>query len=479
MKKKVVFLLNSEIAEEWFVNLIKYLEDIAEIKIQIYTTKKPLVSVYKFFSKVLIKLEQLSSKTLRTKLFQKDSLSSYINNKIEIEECVIKLNLTGKYINGWRHIEYGDNILNVQFIEKLLFAKQGLKLDFSVVNFEGTNFYRQHNYISSNNSFFITTRKLNLTAIFSDLIFYTIKDSAKDNKIYRKINSKIETNLIIFIFTYPFKLFNIKTAALKNNLKWHIGYIDSNKKLHIVNLPDGEFWADPFLVKVDNHLDILFERMPKGKTRGVLSKYSLKNNNYHDILIEHFHLSFPSGLTLNNDIYIVPETKQNNKISLYKYNLEKRQLLHVKDLIENINAVDPVIIEQNDVFWLFCTVKSTPMSNSGDVLLIYYTDKLFNAWNYHPQNPIKMNNTNSRSAGQIFLKNNKLFRPVQNCSMQYGGSVKIMEITNLTNDEYSEKECEELFPIDFHKKAKALHSYSFNNNNIAIDLLINTSYVSK
>ena len=90
-----------------------------------------------------------------------------------------------------------------------------------------------------------------------------------------------------------------------------------------------------------------------------------------------------------------------------------------------------------------------------------------------------MSNSSSRGAGNFFYKDGYWNRPVQNCSKTYGGSVKIMKIEKLTKHLYVEVEKEEIHPKSFHKKAKALHTYSYIKGHVAVDLQINTNYVSK
>jgi hypothetical protein len=79
---------------------------------------------------------------------------------------------------------------------------------------------------------------------------------------------------------------------------------------------------------------------------------------------------------------------------------------------------------KNGGCFLLCTIKV------AQDLHLAFADDLLGEWKMHPQNTIKSDITSARSAGEIFMYNNALFRPAQNCGKTYGGSIVINKITN-------------------------------------------------
>jgi hypothetical protein len=64
-------------------------------------------------------------------------------------------------------------------------------------------------------------------------------------------------------------------------------------------------------------------------------------------------------------------------------------------------------------------------------------------------NPVVSKNKRiARNAGNIFEMNNKLYRPVQDCSNMYGEKVRMMEILELSETTYREREIENS-PLSF------------------------------
>ena len=64
-------------------------------------------------------------------------------------------------------------------------------------------------------------------------------------------------------------------------------------------------------------------------------------------------------------------------------------------------------------------------------MLFYSDDPLSKNWNPHTLNPIVSDIRNARPAGKIFVMNNKIIRPGQNCFQIYGNSFSFNEITKL------------------------------------------------
>lgn len=92
-------------------------------------------------------------------------------------------------------------------------------------------------------------------------------------------------------------------------------------RLKPVKLPKDEFWTDPFIFnhKGDNY--VLFENYNYKFKKGKISCGKIKNNSLieiRDVLEQDYHLSYPYIFMEDNEIYLMPETRKNNKLEIYR-----------------------------------------------------------------------------------------------------------------------------------------------------------------
>ena len=119
----------------------------------------------------------------------------------------------------------------------------------------------------------------------------------------------------------------------------------------------------------------------------------------------------------------------------------------LKVLLEGEKAVDTTVLKYNNKYWIFTNIKEVLGASAHEELFLYYTDDIINGkWNAHPKNPIVSDVRYARPAGNIFVKDNKLYRPAQNCSKRYGYGINIQEIISLNENEYEEKNVDSISP---------------------------------
>jgi hypothetical protein len=159
------------------------------------------------------------------------------------------------------------------------------------------------------------------------------------------------------------------------------------------------------------------------------------------------HLSYPYVFEDNSTTYIIPEQHKQNKVDLYKWNSSDEKMEFVKTLIDNFPGVDNSFVKWKDKYWMFST---TATKKSADIHLhLFYADSLDGNWTPHKLNPIITSIKSSRPAGTMFIYGDKLYRPAQNSSKTYGGSITIFEVTELSIDGYCELAVESIQPEDF------------------------------
>jgi hypothetical protein len=311
------------------------------------------------------------------------------------------------------------------------------------------------------NSKTILQRKLNELYKIGNEQFYKKKQHKNESKLNNKEVYKTPTNYETF--KYVFQLY---IKALRKVVKrqfyfnqWILLFsIESNrvinktfKKYKRILPPKDRFWADPFILKRNRNYYIFFEELIYTQNRGKISVIEMdENGNYTKpkvVLETEYHLSYPFLIEDNGELYMIPETEQNRTIELYKCVEFPNKWELEKTLFRDLKAVDSTIFKYNDKYWLFTNLTEYEGEDVINELHLFYSEHLLSdTWTSHPQNPITTNHAFSRPAGNIFVQNNKVFRPAQNCSKHYGYGIQIQEIIKLTINEYEEKNCESIHP---------------------------------
>ena len=190
------------------------------------------------------------------------------------------------------------------------------------------------------------------------------------------------------------------------------------------------------------------------------------------ILKKDYHLSYPFIIEENGEIFMIPETSQNGQIQLYKckdfpYKWELERIL-----IDNVVAVDTTIHKYEDKYWLFTNIKENKGGPFDDELFIFWSDRLnTNNWTSHPGNPVVSDVRKSRCAGKLFVYNENLYRPSQDCSKHYGYGINISHINNLNENGYTENVVESIYPL-WDKDLISTHTINSDRDITVIDALI-------
>jgi hypothetical protein len=156
------------------------------------------------------------------------------------------------------------------------------------------------------------------------------------------------------------------------------------------------------------------------------------------VLDRPYHLSYPFVFEHQGSIYMIPETMASRRIELYKATAFPSgwELVHV--LKEDIDAVDTTLWIQDGIYYFFTNVVELG-STPNDLLYLYVSDSLFGKWTSHPANPVCADVRSSRSAGCLFVRENKVIRPAQDCSVRYGYACQLNEIQTISPTEYRER----------------------------------------
>lgn len=206
--------------------------------------------------------------------------------------------------------------------------------------------------------------------------------------------------------------------------------------------PMDRFWADPFIWFHEGRAHIFIEELLFSTHRGRIACLTLDEElniaANRTVLERPYHLSYPFLFEHGGQLYMIPETKQNNTIEVYRCARFPDQWSFEKTLMNNLRAVDATLLNAHGRWWLFANVQEESGS-SWDTLNLYFSDDpLSSEWTPHPGNPIVKDITSARPAGRIFFHNGRLIRPSQDCSTRYGYAVHFNEITALTETNFQE-----------------------------------------
>jgi hypothetical protein len=250
---------------------------------------------------------------------------------------------------------------------------------------------------------------------------------------------------IFFLFKHKLRKFQWNIGVINEPIENLLNYNNNcNNKLQIHWYPlkksDNFFLADPFGQLIDETLFILCEKCNMDTGYGELTTIEMKNKIYSNpkkIFTDiNCHLSYPFIFNYKDEIYLVPESRRNRSILLYKAEKFPEKWIKVNTIARDINASDSTLFYYNDMWWLMYTDMSIGESSS---LCILYSENLLGKWKSHLGNPVKQDVRSARPAGTPFIKNKVLFRPSQDCSRNYGGKITINEVKILTPSQYLEE----------------------------------------
>ena len=263
---------------------------------------------------------------------------------------------------------------------------------------------------------------------------------------------------------------------------WKIGFIQNsldgilnNEQLHIeyLSLPTNRWWADPFILNVtDKEIVLLVEEYQYKRKRGtiaklVIDKETLEVKSDDEILVLDTHLSFPA-IWRKDHIYVYPENSKGGGLKLYRYDQDKNELVDgvtvcdepLTDAIYTDLSGEPIIISTKE-----------PNPN-GNVLGLYFPqgkDMGIISNKYQLKEEIIFDERIARNAGDWFKHKGKIFRPAQECNMEYGHSTYLQEVTKETNGKLQFKNIRKLYSND-KEYQRGLHTFNTYKGLTVIDV---------
>jgi hypothetical protein len=226
--------------------------------------------------------------------------------------------------------------------------------------------------------------------------------------------------------------------------------------------PKDRFYADPFLFEKDGKTYLFLEDLRYSEGRALISCCELNPDGTHGPIVEvlrrPYHLSYPFLFEENGEIYMIPETKGNRTVELYRATNFPNEWTLESVLLDNIYAVDATIHQSDGKYWMFVGISNGRYSNC-DELGIYFADALKGPWTPHPANPVVSDVRRARPAGALFRDQGRLIRPSQDCAKAYGYAIVFSEVITLSETDYDERPIARLDP-DWVKGNLGTHTYT-------------------
>lgn len=272
----------------------------------------------------------------------------------------------------------------------------------------------------------------------------------------------------------------IDTKLEKSSSNWVMacseGATFQKEHYQVFTPAEGMLWADPILYEKDDKTHVFFEEKPIGKGRGYIMVAELAGHqllNPKKIISEPFHLSYPFIFEYKGQLYMIPETEEDNSIRLYRCEAFPHHWVFDSYLVKNIKAVDSTVFYHSNKWWLFANVKSVKGASIQEELCIYHASSpISNDWQPHPKNPVVSGITHSRPAGPLFKTDDGLVRPAQDSSIRYGYAINFRLIEKLDEVEYVERPYDRLEP--WGSKIMGIHTFNRGKDLTFVDLRIKT-----
>lgn len=242
------------------------------------------------------------------------------------------------------------------------------------------------------------------------------------------------------------------------------------------------YWcADPFLIDFKDRKYVFFELYDRLKRKGLIGYREIKGNKLGKIRKAfecNAHLSYPFIYEKENNLFIIPESNNLNKVILLKCDGQQKKLKFGQvDVLAVLPLADATFFTIDSENYAF----ATPVSDSDNVsTLCAYTvkDGKLIPW---INNPIVSDKSSARMAGKIINFNQKLIRCSQNCAKTYGGGIVFSEIKVCNDNNYCEQKICSILPEDIQVKGlkgkfDGIHTYNFDEKYEVIDCKRNAKF---
>jgi hypothetical protein len=239
-----------------------------------------------------------------------------------------------------------------------------------------------------------------------------------------------------------------------------------------VDCGTDRFWADPVAISVNGVDAVFFEECLYAEGRGVISCAIVDRDGSlgaaQRVLEKPYHLSYPFVFEHAGNVFMIPESAANRTVDLYRCTSFPFDWQWEATLLADIYATDATLHHDGRRWWMFMTVAEHG-SYAWDELHIHFADAPQGPWQPHPRNPVKTDARTARPAGPLFMRDGRLIRPAQDCSVSYGGAINLCEVEVLTTTDFREHVVG-CIPPDWVRGSDGLHAITSTDRIEVIDV---------
>jgi hypothetical protein len=216
---------------------------------------------------------------------------------------------------------------------------------------------------------------------------------------------------------------------------------------------------------------------PGGKGRIACSELG-SNGNWtvpKTVVQADYHLSYPFLFEWQGQVYLMPETAENQTLELYRAVEFPWRWTLDRVIMQQAAAVDGTIAAFDGRYWLFVNMATLAGQYDAE-LFLFHADSPLGPWRPHPGNPVVADVRRARPAGSLLSIDGKLIRPSQDCSVRYGYALVWNQVEVLSTTDYRERPVGRLDP-SWLRGALCTHTYTSNGEWEAVDVRILASRV--
>ena len=255
-------------------------------------------------------------------------------------------------------------------------------------------------------------------------------------------------------------------------------------KADLLNIDPNETWevpanppfmADPFLFEHDGDTWVFYEALNSDQSNGWIEAAKLTENTISPSLVAlkcPYHLSFPFVFREGDDIFMIPETQQRQRLEIWRATTFPTKWVLHKTAFEGQYLADSSLFRAVDgQYWLLTNLSDhfAFQDHCSELHLFAVDGPDLNVIRPHPGNPVVIGSDVARNAGAVIALDGRMYRPAQNNSFGvYGYGLNIMEITRLDLTGYEERVVRSYTPED-KRGCLGLHHLSVLGNQFVMD----------
>lgn len=197
------------------------------------------------------------------------------------------------------------------------------------------------------------------------------------------------------------------------------------------------FYADPFPFHWQGRAFMFVEDYVHAMHKAVISVVPFsadgKIGTPRLVLEEPHHLSYPKVFVRDGEIWMLPEASTSGRLTLYRA-VAFPDCWKAEAVLAKGEISDATLLEHDGRLWLFATNRDG-FGSTSDTLVVFEANALRGPWRQHRLNPILIDRSRARPGG-AFIRDTagRLFLPVQDGTLCYGGGLGLSQLLALDSD---------------------------------------------